>query len=106
MTREITHMKAFLTALESLGKDPLEVGKIPPTQEIAVKFFNDSTGEGDDGEADVRGPWNEGPDIEYVEAPAKIEATLTAEEVTREIQQASRHGAKRYPASRPKQRRR
>src|SRR5579871_2028813 len=31
MTREITHMKAFMAALESMGKDPLSVGQIPPT---------------------------------------------------------------------------
>ena len=30
MTREITHMKAFMIALESLGKDPLSIGQIPP----------------------------------------------------------------------------
>ena len=32
MTREITHMKAFTAALESLGKDPFSIGKIPPTR--------------------------------------------------------------------------
>ena len=32
MTREITHMKAFMAALESMGKNPLAVGKIPPTR--------------------------------------------------------------------------
>ena len=31
MTREITHMKAFMVGLDSLGKDPLSIGKIPPT---------------------------------------------------------------------------
>src|SRR6202034_3293484 len=31
MTREITHMKAFMKALESMGKDPLKIGEIPPT---------------------------------------------------------------------------
>jgi Mn-containing catalase len=70
MTREITHLKAFMAALESIGKDPLEVGKIPPTPGVVNQFFNDSTGEGDEGETDARGPWNEGEDTEYVEAPA------------------------------------
>jgi Mn-containing catalase len=93
MTREITHLKAFMAGLESLGKDPLEIGEIAPSPDIVVKFFNDSTGEGDDGEQDVRGPWNE-DGLEYVEAPAKIEATLTAEEVTREIKTAGRGGAR------------
>src|ERR1700744_1172112 len=31
MTREIPHMKAFSAALESLGKDPFSIGKLPPT---------------------------------------------------------------------------
>jgi len=88
MTREITHMKAFMTALDSLGKDPLEVGKIPPTPTIVNKFFNDSTGTGDDGEEDVRGPWNEGDGIEYVSAPASMEAQITQSEVTTEIARA------------------
>src|SRR6476619_3968352 len=74
MTREITHMKACMAALDSMGKDPLEIGMIPPTPSIVRKFFHDSTGEGDFGETDERGPWNEGDGIEYVEAPARIEA--------------------------------
>jgi Mn-containing catalase len=70
MTREITHMKAFMAALDSMGKDALEIGKIPPTPGLVDQYFNDSTGEGDDGEVDARGPWNEGDDWEFVEAPA------------------------------------
>src|SRR6201985_2743740 len=49
MTREITHMKAFMAALESMGKNPLEIGLIPPTPGIVEQFYNDSTGEGDQG---------------------------------------------------------
>src|SRR5512141_3168136 len=30
MTREITHMKAFSIALETMGKHPLSIGRIPP----------------------------------------------------------------------------
>ncbi len=60
MTREITHMKAFAAALESLGKDRFSIGKIPPTPGVVDQYFNDSTGEGDFGERDARGPWNEG----------------------------------------------
>jgi Mn-containing catalase len=102
MTREITHMKAFMTALDSMGKDPLEVGLIPPTPEIVVKYFNDSTGQGDHGERDTRGPWNQGDGVEYVEAPAKIEAGLTAQEVTREIEDAVRRSPKRSTTPRSK----
>src|SRR3954470_1337365 len=70
MTREITHMKAFTLALESMGKPRFEIGRIPPTPILVNQFFNDSTGTGDDGEIDVRGPWNEGDNWEFVEAPA------------------------------------
>jgi Mn-containing catalase len=70
MTREITHMKAFTLALESLQKPIFSIGKIPPTPGIVNQYFNDSTGVGDRGETDVRGPWNQGGDWEYVEAPA------------------------------------
>src|SRR5882757_2371229 len=67
MTREITHMKAFTAALESLGKDRFSIGEIPPTPGLADQYFNDSTGEGDDGETDARGPWNEGGNWKVVE---------------------------------------
>src|ERR1044071_8468654 len=70
MTREITHMKAFTAALESMGKKPFSIGKIAPTPKLVDQFFNDSTGEGDYGEVDARGPWNEGEPWEFVEAPA------------------------------------
>jgi Mn-containing catalase len=70
MTREITHMKAFTAALESMGKPRFMIGRIPPTPGLVDQFFNDSTGAGDDGDIDARGPWNEGADWERVEAPA------------------------------------
>jgi len=70
MTREITHMKAFSAALESMGKPPFSIGRIAPTPKLVDQYFNDSTGEGDQGEVDARGPWNEGGSWEYVDAPA------------------------------------
>jgi Mn-containing catalase len=70
MTREITHMKAFTAALESLNKPRFSIGQIPPTPGLVDQFFNDSTGEGEDGEVDARGPWNEGGDWQRVDAPA------------------------------------
>lgn len=69
MTREITHMRAFAAALESLGKQPFSIGQIPPTQPLVNQYFNDSTGSGDDGEIDARGPWNEGAGWEFVTSP-------------------------------------
>jgi Mn-containing catalase len=89
MTREITHLKAFMAALDSLGKDPLQIGLIPPTPGVVDMFFNDSTGNGDWGEKDERGPWNT-DGVRFIEAPAKIEAGVTQEEVTREIEKAVR----------------
>jgi Mn-containing catalase len=68
MTREITHMKAFAAALESMSKPPFMIGRIPPTPGLVDQFFNTSTGRGEDGEIDARGPWNQ--NFEFVEAPA------------------------------------
>jgi Mn-containing catalase len=70
MTREITHMRAFTLALDSMGKPAFSIGKIAPTPKLVDQFFNDSTGEGDHGEVDARGPWNEGEPWEFVESPA------------------------------------
>ena len=70
MTREITHMRAFTQALESLGKPAFSIGAIAPTPGIVDQFYNDSTGEGDDGEVDVEGPWNSNREITVVESPA------------------------------------
>lgn len=80
MTREITHMKAFTAALESLGKPRFSIGRIAPSAGLVDQFFNDSTGEGDHGEIDARGPWNEGGDWEFVEAPAFQEMRMTLTE--------------------------
>jgi Mn-containing catalase len=70
MTREITHMRAFALALESMSKPAFSIGRIAPTPGLVNQFFNDSTGAGDHGEIDTRGPWNEGTDWVFVESPA------------------------------------
>jgi hypothetical protein len=65
-----------------------------------VKFFNDSTGKGDYGDADLRGPWNQ-EGVEFVEAPAQPIAQATQKEVVAEIEKsvrrpkASRKGKRR-----------
>lgn len=74
MTREITHMKAFSAALESMKKPAFSIGKIAPTPGLVNQFFNDSTGSGDEGEIDTRGPWNQGGDWEFLESPALQQA--------------------------------
>ncbi len=40
--------------------------------------------------ADMRGPWNQGNDIEYIESPVKMEAQVTQQEIEREMKQAAR----------------
>jgi len=70
MTREITHMKAFALALESMGKPAFSIGRVAPTPGLVNQYFNDSTGAGDHGEIDTRGPWNEGEEWFFVESPA------------------------------------
>ena len=82
MTREITHMKAFSAALESMGKPPFTIGLIAPTPKLVNQFFNNSTGEGDQGEIDARGPWNEGGTWEFVDAPA-FQGLTTVEDAPR-----------------------
>jgi Mn-containing catalase len=79
MTREITHMKAFTVALESMNKPRFMIGKIPPTPGLVDQFFNTSSGSGEDGEIDARGPWNQGNDLQFVEAPA-FQAVAAARE--------------------------
>jgi Mn-containing catalase len=70
MTREITHMRMFSLALESMGRPPFVIGKIAPTKDLVDQIFNDSTGQGDHGEIDARGPWNQGEPWQFVESPA------------------------------------
>jgi len=89
MTREITHMKAFTAALESMGKPRFSIGKIPPTPGLVDQFFNDSTGHGNDGEIDTRGPWNEGEGLQIVESPAFADLRAAAADADNEIDDRS-----------------
>jgi len=63
LTREITHANMFMKALDAMGKltDPM-FGNVPPDETVKL-VFNLSHGE------DVRGPWNEAPDFDYVADP-------------------------------------
>jgi Mn-containing catalase len=81
MTREITHMKAFAAALESLEKKPFSIGRIAPTPKLVDEYFNGSTGDGDEGETDVVGPWNEMFGLHRVESPMKGGKGLSNDEV-------------------------
>lgn len=88
MTREITHMKVFMAALESMGKDPLDIGLIAPTPGIVSQYYNDSTGENDQGDKDCIGPWNNGNGIKLIQSTAQPIAEATADEVIKELQKA------------------
>lgn len=68
MTREITHMKAFAAALETLEKPPFSIGRLAPTPVLVDEFLNDSTGDGDEGEKDTRGPWTNSYGLKMVES--------------------------------------
>jgi Mn-containing catalase len=68
MTREITHLKAFSVALESLEKPAFSIGRLAPTPTLVDEYFNGSSGEGDEGDKDVRGPWTNSHGLREVES--------------------------------------
>ena len=71
MTREITHMRAFTAALESMDKPQFAVGIIQPTPGLVDQFFNGSTGESQYGDVDFKGPWNSGNGLQTVQSEIK-----------------------------------
>lgn len=60
MTREVAHQKSFEQALYAIEPN-FPPGKLPGQPEYTNKYFNMSQGEND-----MRGPWNQGPQWEYV----------------------------------------
>src|SRR6202046_4349611 len=68
MTREITHMKAFQAALDSMEKKPFSIGLLKPTPGIVDEYFNGSTGDGSEGDTDMRGPWSSSFGLRPVES--------------------------------------
>jgi len=65
LTREISHTKMFMKALESLGKlDEPFFGNIQPDETVDL-YFNLSS----NGEKDERGPWNSDENFEYIADP-------------------------------------
>ena len=68
MTREITHMKAFQAALDSMEKQPFSIGMLKPTPGIVDEYFNGSTGDGPEGDSDMRGPWTSSFGLHPVES--------------------------------------
>ncbi len=68
MTREITHMKAFTAALETMEKPVFSIGRLAPTPDLVDEYFNGSTGTGNEGDTDMRGPWMTAFGMEPVES--------------------------------------
>lgn len=64
LTREISHTKMFMKALDSLGKltDPM-FGNIQPDETVNLYFNLSNNGH------DERGPWNSEPDFQYIADP-------------------------------------
>lgn len=65
MTREIAHQKSFEKALYAIEPN-FPPGKLPGQPEFTNKYFNMSQGDND-----MRGPWNEGDQWEYVDEREK-----------------------------------
>ena len=81
MTREITHMKAFSAALESMEKPPYSIGRLAPTPNLVDEYFNGSTGLGDEGDADVPGVWTKMHGLHVVESNLLEGRGLSIDEV-------------------------
>lgn len=67
LTREISHTKMFMKALDSIGKltEPL-FGSIKPDESTVDIYYNLSTNGQDE-----RGAWNSEPDFKYIADPSK-----------------------------------
>jgi Mn-containing catalase len=85
MTREITHMKAFQAALDSMEKSPLSVGLLRPTPGIVDEYFNGSTGDGSEGDTDMRGPWTSSFGLHPVESELNGGKGLSIEDIDGKI---------------------
>ena len=63
MTREIAHQKSFEKALYAIEPN-FPSGKLPGMPQFTDKYFNMSSGDGEQ-----RGPWNQGEQWEYIADP-------------------------------------
>jgi Mn-containing catalase len=66
LTREISHTKMFMNALDAMGKltDPM-FGNIQPDETVELYYNLSTNGDG----KDERGPWNSEPDFKYIADP-------------------------------------
>ena len=65
MTREIAHQKSFEKALYAIEVN-FPPGKLPGQPEFTNTYFNMSQGDGD-----MRGPWNQGEQWDFIDDRAK-----------------------------------
>jgi Mn-containing catalase len=86
MTREITHMKAFQAALDSMEKRPFSIGMLKPTSGIVDEYFNGSTGEGSEGDGDMRGPWTSAFGLHLVDSQIEGGKGLSVEDIDGKIE--------------------
>lgn len=70
MTREVAHQKSFEKALYSI-QDNFPAGKLPADPRFANVYFNMSQGAGD-----LRGPWNEGEQWDYVSDAVELQTPV------------------------------
>jgi len=89
MTREITHLKAFSAALDSLGQDRFTIGMLPPTPGVVDQYYNDSTGEGAVGKDGV-GSWIGLYGLHVADTPAYLKSI--AETLSENTNLAARSG--------------
>nr|WP_314877568.1 manganese catalase family protein [uncultured Pseudomonas sp.] len=100
MTREIAHQLSFEKALHAIQPN-FPQGKLPGMPEFTNKYFNMS------GEPNVRGPWNEGSEWEYVESPSPAvdggdgSASVSLSEAEFDVVEAMKQRTASDPASNP-----
>ncbi len=80
-SREITHLKAFTAALESMEKPVFSIGFLKPTPGIVDEYFNASTGDGSEGDTDMRGPWQTSFGLHPVESEMNGGAGLSVDDI-------------------------
>jgi Mn-containing catalase len=74
LTREISHTKMFMKALDSLGKldDPF-FGNVQPDETVDIYYNLSSNGK------DERGPWNSDENFKYIANPVPQSASQTTQ---------------------------
>jgi Mn-containing catalase len=86
MTREITHLKAFSAALDSLGQDRFQIGMLPPTPGIVDEYYNDSTGSGALG-TDGVGSWINLYGLKIADTPEIFKSIAQSESANAQLAQ-------------------